>query len=138
MINVDQEVLAVRMTPGRDRQYGGSKLKALIYTAILVAALYSAFKVVPIYWGNYQLEQKIQEVARFGVVNRNSDEQVRENVYNIAQDLELPLKKEDIKVSASSAIVKIAVDYKVPVDLGFYKLELHFSPSSENRSIMNP
>jgi hypothetical protein len=124
-----------RMSLASVRQRGGAKLKALIYTAILVAGIYSAYKLIPIYWANYQLEEKIQEQARFAVVNRYSDEQIRDNVYKIAQDLELPAKREDIKVAASNSLVKISMDYTVPVDLGFYHMELRFTPSSENKSL---
>jgi hypothetical protein len=77
----------------------------------------------------------MQELARFGVVNRYTDEQVRENVFKVVQDLDIPAKREDIKVTATPAIVKISLDYTVPVDLLFYSTELHFSPSSENKSL---
>ena len=135
---VERESNVVRTVKAQGRQHGGGRLKALIYTAILVAGIYCAYKVVPIYVANYQLSEKIQEQARFAVVNRYSEEQIRDKVYKIAQDLEIALKREDIKVFASNAIVKISVEYTAPVDLSFYHLELHFSPSSENKSIMTP
>jgi hypothetical protein len=132
---VEREGKSVRMVTRQVRQRGGAKLKAVIYTAILAAGIYSAYKVVPIYFANYQLSEKIQEQARFAVVNRYSEDQIRENVYKIAQELEVPAKREDIKVAASNSLVKISLEYTVPVDLGFYHLELHFSPSSENKSL---
>jgi hypothetical protein len=49
--------------------------------------------------------------------------------------LEIPAKREDIKVVASNAMVKISLSYTVPVDLFFYHLDLHFSPSSENKAL---
>jgi hypothetical protein len=55
----------------------------------------------------------------------------------VAQDLDIEqVKKEDIKVVATQSIVKISVDYTVPVDFMVYSTELHFTPSSENKSIM--
>jgi hypothetical protein len=69
------------------------------------------------------------------VVNHYTDEQIRENVFKVVQDLEIPAKREDIKVEASNRIVKIAMDYTVPIDLLSYHLDLHFTPSSENRSL---
>ncbi len=77
----------------------------------------------------------MQEQARFAVVNRYTDEQIRNNVFKVVQDLEIPVKKEAIKVEASNQIVKISVDYTVPIDLLAYHLDLHFTPSSENRSL---
>jgi hypothetical protein len=119
----------------RARQRGTGKIKAIIVTAILVFAVYAAVKIVPPYAAEYQLADKIQEQARFAVVNRYTDDQIRDNVYKVVQDLEIPAKKEDIKVAASNQIVKISMDYTVPIDLLSYHMDLHFTPSSENRSI---
>lgn len=116
-------------------QRGAGKIKAMIVTVLLVFAIYAAIKIVPPYAAEYQLADKIQEQARFGVVNHYSDEQIRENVFKVVQDLEIPVKKEAIKVEASNQIVKISMDYTVPIDLLVYHLDLHFTPSSENRSL---
>lgn len=114
---------------------GAGKIKAIIVTAIIAFAVYAAVKIVPPYAAEYQLADKIQEQARFGVVNHYTDEQVRDNVFKVVQDLEIPAKREDIKVEASNQIVKISMNYTVPVDLLSYHLDLHFTPSSENRSL---
>jgi hypothetical protein len=122
--------------PGiRSRERGAGKIKAIIVTAILVFAVYAAIKIVPPYAAEYQLADKIQEQARFAVVNHYTDEQIRENVFKVVQDLEIPAKREDIKVEASNRIVKISMDYTVPIDLLTYHMDLHFTPSSENRSL---
>jgi len=117
-------------------QHGGGRLKAILYMLVLVIGVYVAFKVVPAYVAEYQLSDKMQEQARYAVVNRYSPDQIRDNIYKEVQDLDIPAKREDIKVSATQQVVKISVDYTVPVDLLFYSTELHFSPSSEDKSIM--
>jgi hypothetical protein len=114
---------------------GAGKIKAIVITAIIVFAFYAMIKIVPPYAAEYQLADKMQEQARFAVVNHYTDEQIRDNVYKVVQDLEIPVKREDIKVAASNQIVKISIDYTVPVDLLSYRLDLHFTPSSENRSL---
>jgi len=117
-------------------QRGEGRLKAIAYTVIAVFGFYAAFKLVPPYFAEYQLADKMQEEARFAVVNRFSEEQIRETVFKEAQELEIPLKKEEIKVLASTSVVRISVDYTVPVDLMVYKMDLHFTPSSENKSLL--
>jgi hypothetical protein len=77
----------------------------------------------------------MQEQARFGVVNRYTDEQVRDAIFKVVQDLDIPAKREDIKVTATQSMVKVSLEYSVPVDLLVYSTELHFSPSSENKSL---
>jgi uncharacterized membrane protein len=119
----------------RSSQRGAGKIKAIIVTAVLAFAVYAAAKIVPPYAAEYQLADKIQEQARFAVVNHYTDEQIRDNVYKVVQDLEIPAKRETIKVEASREIVKISMDYTVPIDLLSYHLDLHFTPSSENRAL---
>jgi cell division protein FtsL len=120
----------------RRNQRGEGKLKAILYTAVLVAAVFSAVKILPAYVNEYQLSDKIQETARFAVVNRYTEEQVREEVYKTVQDLSIPAKREDIKVTVSRSLVTISLDYSVPVDLVVYQLTLHFTPSAENKSLI--
>jgi len=114
---------------------GEGRLKAVVVIAVIALAIYSAVKIVPPYFSDYQLSDKMQEQARFAVVNRYTEEQIRDNLFKTVQELEIPAKREDIKVAASNAIVKISLKYTVPVDLFFYHLDLNFSPSSENKSL---
>ena len=114
---------------------GAGKIKAILVTAILAFAVYAAVKIVPPYAAEYQLADKIQEQARFAVVNRYTEEQIRENVFKVVQDLGIPAKREDIKIEASQQVVKIAMDYTVPIDLVAYHMDLHFTPSSENKAL---
>jgi hypothetical protein len=121
----------------RDRaQRGEGRFKAIAYTAIVVFGVFSAFKLLPPYIAEYQLADKMQDQARFGVVNHFTEEQIRETIFKEAQDLDVPIKKEDIKVLASPSVVRISLDYTVPIDLLVYKMDLHFTPSSENKSLL--
>ncbi len=122
--------------PAHNRsERGEGKLKTIIYLVIFLLVIYSAVKIVPIYVSEYQLSDKMQEQARFAVVNRYSEEQIRDNIFKVVQDLEIPAKRDAIKVSASNAVVKVSMEYTVPVDLFFYHMDLHFSPSSENKAL---
>src|ERR1700675_454777 len=77
--------------PGiRSLQRGAGKIKAILVTAVLAFGVYAAVKIVPPYAAEYQLADKMQEQARFAVVNRYTDEQIRDNVYKVVQDLEIP------------------------------------------------
>lgn len=121
--------------PASRSQRGGGTLKAIVWTAILVYGVFVAYKILPAYVAEYQLADKMQEQARYANVNRYTEEQVRDNIYKVVQDLDIPVKKEEIKVVANQALVKIEMDYTIPVDLLVYHLNLHFTPSSENKSL---
>jgi FlaG/FlaF family flagellin (archaellin) len=119
----------------RRSQRGEGRLKTILFVAVVVILVFLAFKLVPPYVSEYQLTDKMQEQARFGVVNRYTDEQVRDAIFKVVQDLDIPAKREDIKVTATQSMVKVSLEYSVPVDLLVYSTELHFSPSSENKSL---
>lgn len=117
-------------------QRGEGKLKAIIYTVILIGAVYAAVKVVPVYVADYELKDKITEQARFAVVNRYTEDQIRDIIYKVVQDLDIPATREDIKVQNTGHGIMITVNYSVPVDFKVYKTELSFSPSSEGRDLL--
>lgn len=117
-------------------QRGEGKFKAILWTAILVFGAYAAYKLLPPYIAEYQLADKMQEQARFAIVNHYSEDQIRDTVYKTVQELEIPATRDEIKVLSSSQVVRISVDYTVPVDLIVYHMQLHFTPSSENRALL--
>jgi hypothetical protein len=127
-------LLSVRSS--KKAQRGEGRLKAIIYTVILVGAIYAAFKVVPAYVADYQLKDKMSEQARFAVVNRYTDDQIRDTIFKVIQDLDIPAKREDIKVEQTNHGLRISVNYTVPVDFKVYKTELNFTPSSEGLDIL--
>ena len=117
-------------------QRGEGRLKAIIYTLILASAVYAAVKVVPVYVAEYELKDKITEQARFAIVNRYTEDQVRDIIFKVIQDLDIPANREDIKVQNTNHGVMITVNYSVPVDFKVYKTEINFSPSSEAPDLM--
>ena len=120
----------------RRPERGAGKLKSIVFLAILLLIIYSAIKIVPAYVTDYQISDKMQEQARYAVVNRYTEDQIRDNIFKIVQELEIPAKRDAIKVSANNAVVKISLEYTVPIDLFFYHLDLHFAPSSENKALI--
>jgi len=130
-----QETRARRVPECRRLERGAGRLKALLVVFVIVLAIYSAWKIVPAYVNDYQLSDKMQEQARFAVVNRYTEDQIRENIFKIATDLDIPAKKEEIKVVSNNSVVKISLEYTVPVDVLMFHTELHFSPSSENKAL---
>jgi len=119
----------------RDRMRGGARLKALIWTVILIAGLYAGYKLIPVYFANYQLQDKMREIARFATVNNMTDEKVRDAVFREVKEREIPARREDIKVQMSQRGVTISLNYTVNVDLILFQRDLQFSPSVENRAL---
>jgi len=132
---VDPQVVLKRSaTAGRRLESGAGRLKTIIVLAVIVIVIFAAIKIVPIYVNDYELSDSMQEQARFAVVNRYTEEQIRDNVYKKVIELGIPAKKEDIKVLATNSVVRISMDYSVPLDLLAYHTDLHFSTNSEGKS----
>jgi len=125
-----------RVLERRRRERGGGKLKALVVTAVIVFGIYAAFKLVPPYVAEYQLNDKMQETARFAQVSGYSEDQIRDLIFKTVEDLDIPVTKDQIKVVAGRPVTKISIDYTVPVNLLFFQTTLHFSPSAENHSLI--
>ena len=133
MVRASQKTSGLRAQRRSER--GEGKLKAIIITAILLLGVIAGVKVIPPYVAEYQLNDKIQEIARFGIVEHSTEDQLKDKVMKTIEDLEIPATKDNIKVTAGTQRVTISVDYTVPVDIFFYHVDLHFTPSSENKSL---
>lgn len=117
-------------------QRGEGKFKAILVTAILVFLVYAGWKMVPPYINEYQLNDTMQETAKFASVTRSGEDQIRATIFRKIEELDIPATKEDVKVSAVNGKVSISVDYSVPIDLMFYKFDLHFTPATSNKDII--
>lgn len=115
---------------------GEGRGKAIFWTLVILLIVFLGIKLIPAYVSDYQLHDKLVTEARFATVNRRSDEELRSIIFQQIQDLDIPARREDIKIENSLRYVRISVDYTVPVDLWFYRTELHFNPSTENKSLL--
>ncbi len=119
----------------RRREHGGSKLNTILTLLILGFMVFCGIKVVPAYFANYQLQDAMQTEARFAITSRKNDEMVREDIWKKVQELEIPAKREAIRVGYGQGSVEISLDYVVPVDLKVYQFNLEFHPHADNHTI---
>ena len=118
---------------------GGSKLNTLITLVVLGAIVFACVKIVPPYFANYQLQDSMQTEARFALSSypKKSMDDIREDLFKRVQELDIPAKKESIRVSvdATNGNVDIGCDYTVPVDLKVYQFTLQFHPHADNHTL---
>jgi len=120
----------------RLRDSGTITLKGILTVAFFVSAIYASAKIIPIYINNFELQDYIEGQTPYWLTQRASAEVIRKTILAKAEDLDLPVETEDVTVVANQYKVSISIDYLVPVDLKVYVLQLHFTPSSENKSII--
>jgi hypothetical protein len=116
---------------------GGSKM-SLLFTLVIVGALiFTAFKIVPVYVVKYQMSDAIETESRFALASypkKNADD-IREDVLKKAQDVGVPVKREDIQVTVTNLGVDISLDYTVPIDLGVTQWSPEFHLHADNHTI---
>ena len=114
---------------------GTGRFKAFLSLAFIAAVIFAGIKIIPVYVNNYQLQDYIQTQTPFWLTQRAAPEAIRNSILAKAQDLNLPLTADNVRLEVSGAKVSVNIDYVVPVNLIVYTWPLHFTPSSENRSI---
>ena len=73
---------------------GESYLKTIIFLAFVAALVFTALKVFPVYFSNYQLSDYIRDRAVQAAVNRTSTEIVQTEVVHYARSLGVELGDE--------------------------------------------
>ncbi len=116
----------------RRSQSGSSRVKAIVWTAILVSFVYVCVRVVPLYMDDYQFRDTMQSAARFASVNRQSPDEIRKKLLQEAEIADMPIRLEDIKVVSRGGRVEIEANYSVTVDLHVYQWTLNFHPTASN------
>ncbi|MGH9613538.1 MAG: hypothetical protein ACRD4P_10695 [Bryobacteraceae bacterium] len=119
------------------KERGGSKGNLIITLLIMGSMVFAGVKLIPIYVDNYQFQDAIESESRFALTGypKKSLDDIRDDVWQKAQELSIPAQKEDIQVNVTSGSVSISLDYSVPIDLAVYQLTLQFHPHADNHSI---
>ena len=114
-------------------------IKLVFYLMLIGAVVYVGAELIPPYFANYQFQDTLDNEARMGTYSTKGDDVIREAVFRRAQDLEIPVTRDDIKVQragqGANGSVTIETDYTVHVDLPGYPMDLHFHPESKNKAI---
>jgi hypothetical protein len=116
---------------------GGAKLSFAITVILLGVMAFGAIKVVPSWFANYQLQDAITTEARFATSTypKKTPEDIQGDVFKKAQELGVPAKKEDIKVTFDGNLITISLDYSVTYDLGVTQITHPFHLYADSRPI---
>ncbi len=114
------------------------RIKVLLSILVLVAISYVGYKVVPVYLNNYQFQDEIQSISRFGAYTGRTDEEIRRSIQEKVSNLGLPLRPEDVHMVRQGRDVTIWADYTVHVDLPAHPVNLRFQPAARNGEKIDP
>ena len=108
----------------------------ILMLVVVAAILFAAFKLLPPYIDNYQLQDAMEGIARNATYTKMNESDIRKQVMAQVRDLDIPVEDRDIKIQQNGPSVNISLQYTVPVDLLVRQVDLRFSPSAGNRNIM--
>jgi hypothetical protein len=115
-----------------------STIKLILVLALLGGLVYVSAELVPPIFANYQFQDDLDNEARLGTYSNKGDDVIRDAVLKRAQDLEIPVNKDQIRIqrigSGVSGGVMIEAEYNVHVELPGYPMDLHFHPQTKNKS----
>ena len=115
-----------------------STVKLIIGLFIIVAGIYAGVMLIPVYYANYEFQDVIRTEATLQTYTSKPETDIQTTIFKKAQELEIPLNRDDIKVqrrgSNGMGGLTIQAPYIVHVSLPGYPMDLHFDPSTENKS----
>ncbi len=120
----------------RKGQAGAGKIKGILLLLAVITAIYLAVKIIPAYTNNYALQDAITSETRFALAQHKSIEAVRDTIEKKIKELEIPAKREDIRITDTGSGMRIAVPYTVLVELPGYTLRLNFEPNSDEKRVL--
>jgi hypothetical protein len=113
-------------------------VKLIFGVFVIVAAIYLGIILVPVYYANYEFQDVIKTEATLQTYTTKPESEIQMTIFKKAQQLELPLTEDQIQVqrrgNTGTGSLTILAPYTVHLDLPGYPVDLHFNPSTENKS----
>jgi hypothetical protein len=101
----------------------------IIGLIILIAAIISGIRIIPLHIHGTEIYDAMNEAANFGSLK--SPEALQNDVFQKAQDAHVPLRKQDIRVEKSGGYVAVSAKYTQTVDIFGYKYVYNFDKRVE-------
>jgi|MudIll2142460700_1097286.scaffolds.fasta_scaffold113282_3 hypothetical protein len=89
-------------------------IRTIIKLAIVVLVVHAAVKIVPPFWTYVKFRDKVQEMARFS--SRRTGDEVLARVVQLAQQFDLPIAAQDVKVRKVENATFVETRYTVPLE----------------------
>ncbi|MBK5258247.1 MAG: hypothetical protein JJE51_01520 [Thermoanaerobaculia bacterium] len=111
-------------------QRGEGQFGCVVGLAILVVALFIAFKMIPIKVRAAEVRQEVADEAKSA--GMHDDKRITDSIVSKARDVDLPVTPENITIRRAANAITIDVQYTVPVDFPGYTYNWKFHHRAEN------
>ncbi|MDD5564889.1 MAG: DUF4845 domain-containing protein [Thermoanaerobaculaceae bacterium] len=107
----------------RWRENGGSNIGCILSFVLLLFVVFVGIRVVPTRIAVAELQDFCEQQAERASLPGYDNDNIAASILQKAREKNLPVKKEDIKVTRDAGRVDIVVKYHVMFDLGVYKYD---------------
>lgn len=109
----------------RIAERGEGNLGCIVWLLVLGLAVMISVKAIPVKIASAELYDFMDEVARSSGVNTTAED-VKKAILKRAVDLKLPLDKDHITVERVGDLLRMRVEYTVPLEFPGYTYQWHF------------
>ncbi len=104
----------------------GLNARQLFMLVLLVAALFAGSQIIPAYFHAFQFNDFIKQEVKFAVASRRNTQKIRARIVEKAQEFNLDVKPQDIRIVRRGPAFSVELDYLIPIDLRVYHRDLSF------------
>jgi len=102
----------------------GGFIRSVVIIAITAFLIYAGFQFARPYYKYTAFKSDVKQIARLNL----GEKRLKTQVFELAQDLKIPIDEKDISVTQKAATVRIETGWSEEVDiLGMYRKTLHFT-----------
>ncbi|PSH04459.1 MAG: hypothetical protein CXZ00_06445 [Acidobacteria bacterium] len=112
------------------------EFRSIFGLLVLLVGGFVLYRVLPAYWGDFKLGRLIEEQSVVNTYNTKSDGEIAALIAQKANEFDVPLTPEEVKVQREAGRLTITAEYAVHVDLPIYPLDLNFKTSNTNKNAM--
>ena len=111
--------LAGRNEMDSRKERGEGKLGGFIFLGLIIALAWAAWNVAPVYFNEYDLQDKINEIARTPRYRANTDEKVMDLLMKEVRERRLDtwIRRENFTISTTETSRRIILRYERPAEV---------------------
>jgi hypothetical protein len=120
----------------RKGEWGEGKTGCIFGLLIILSLGYLAYKFIPPIVNNYQFQDAVDELASFSLIKNPANRSMSPSAALIAdilkkaQEMDIPIVKEDVKVRVAEDHIEVNISYLVPISLPGYIYNYQFEIKS--------
>jgi hypothetical protein len=114
----------------RRHERGEGNLGCIFGLILLGLAIFVAWKMIPVKVRAADLRQTVVDEAKSA--GSHTDERIRAAILNKAQELQLPVADDSIKISRAQSEITVDVDYVIPIEFPGYIYQWHINNHAQN------